>query len=108
MLNVPFPFEVLSKLKKQPDIVVLHRGVDESQKEIPYYEINRIRGAYNIIVSIAGGESLKETKRAYFNGADIAVVWRHFNESPAETRILAEQFLHSIKAYVKSAPGKNK
>jgi len=67
MMNVEFPFEVLQKLKKIPDIVVLHRGVDErvnnKEKAIPYYDINRIKGAYNSFISVAGGETIKEINR---------------------------------------------
>src|SRR3990167_11465526 len=29
MMNVDFPIKVLRKLKKQPNVVILHRGVDE-------------------------------------------------------------------------------
>ncbi len=102
MLNVKFPFEVLAKLKKQPDIVVLHRGADETLAEIPFHEINRIKGAYNSVISVAGGESPTDIRRAFFNGADIAVVWRSFNENPDQVEALAEEFLLSIKAYAKS------
>ncbi|OQA37143.1 MAG: 3-hexulose-6-phosphate synthase [Parcubacteria group bacterium ADurb.Bin326] len=105
MMNVPFPFEVLQKLKKLPDIVVLHRGVDEASnkaKMIPYHEINRIKGAYNIMISIAGGEDLREAQRAFFNGADIAVVWKEFFQSPEQSGQLAQKFLTSIKRYAGS------
>jgi bifunctional enzyme Fae/Hps len=104
MMNVEFPFEVLQQLKKMPDIVVLHRGVDEGtnkEKVIPYYNINRIRGAYNVMISVAGGEGFKDVQRAFFNGADISVIWKTFFEDPYNTNILAEQFLVSIKSYAK-------
>ncbi len=100
MMNIQFPFEVLSKLKKLPDIVVLHRGVDEGQnreKEIPYYDINRIRGTYNILISVAGGEDFKEVRRAIFSDSNIAVVWRAFYEEPEKTAELAKEFLKEIK-----------
>ncbi len=102
MMNVAFPFEVLQKLKKLPDVVVLHRGVDEAGnaiKMIPYHDINRIKGAYNIFVSIAGGETLREAQRAFFNGADIAVVWKEFFDFPEKSGELAQEFLTSIKKY---------
>ena len=100
MMNVRFPFEVLQKLKKLPDIVVLHRGVDEGEKgekEIPYYDINRIRGTYNVMISVAGGESFKEARRAIFNDANISVVWRAFYEEPEKTAELVQEFLKEIK-----------
>ena len=97
MMNVPFPFEVLQKLKKLPTIVVLHRGVDEPEKQIPYQQIHQIKGTYNIFISVAGGETSKETRRAIFNDADIAVVWRYFYENPEKTAELAKEFLKEIR-----------
>jgi len=104
MMNVEFPFEVLQKLKKMPDIVVLHRGVDEQlnkEKMIPHHNINRIKGAYNVFISVAGGEGLKDVTRTFFNGGDIAVVWRPFYNEPNLTTQLAEQFLTRIKGHAK-------
>jgi len=102
MMNVPFPFEILQKLKKLPDIVVLHRGVDENifnrEKTVPLNEIRRIKGAYgNIMISIAGGETTRDVIRTYFNDADIAVVWRSFYEKPEATADIARDFLKLIK-----------
>ncbi|MEK7461005.1 MAG: orotidine 5'-phosphate decarboxylase / HUMPS family protein, partial [Patescibacteria group bacterium] len=43
MMNIEFPIEVLAQLKKRPDVVILHRGVDETafnkEKPIPYAAI---------------------------------------------------------------------
>ena len=101
MMNIPFPFEILQKLKKPPQVVVLHRGADENEKnkekQVPYQQIHQIKGAYNILISIAGGESFKETRRAIFNDANIAVVWRSFYETPEKTSELAEEFLKEIR-----------
>ncbi len=102
MMNVPFPFEVLQKINKQPDIVVLHRGVDEHslnrEKQIPLDQITRIKGAYgNVLISVAGGETTREVVSDFFNGADIAVIWRSFYESPKNTAALASDFLKLIK-----------
>jgi bifunctional enzyme Fae/Hps len=97
MMNVPFPFEVLQRLKKLPTIVVLHRGVDEPEKQISYQQIHQIKGAYNIFISVAGGETSKETRRAIFNDADIAVVWRYFYENPEKTAEIAREFLKEIR-----------
>lgn len=100
MMNVQFPFEILEKLKKRPDVVVLHRGVDEGEqgeKDIPYYDITRIKATYNILISVAGGEGYREVRRAIFNDADISVVWRAFYEDPGKTAELAREFLKEIK-----------
>ncbi len=100
MMNVDYPFEILQKLKKLPTGVVLHRAADEADnksKMIPYAQINRIRGAYNVVISIAGGENFREAWRTYFNGGNVAVVWRAFYDEPEKTAALAQEFLKKIE-----------
>lgn len=101
MMNVEFPLSVLRQLKKLPQVVILHRGVDEEafnpEKEIPFHEIQRIKSSYDIMISIAGGDSFQEVQRAIFNDADIVVVWKSFYKSTFETAKLAEQFLKEIR-----------
>ncbi len=101
MMNVPFPLSVLRSLKHQPHVVIVHRGVDEErfnrEKQIPFHEIQRIKGSYDILVSIAGGDTLREVQRAVFNSADIVVVWKSVYQQTAETAALVEGFLKEIK-----------
>lgn len=101
MMNVPFPFEILQKLRDRPDIVVLHRGVDENEKnrekQLPLSDIHRLKGTYNLTISLAGGETINEVRRSFFNDADIVVVWRTFYEAPEKTAALAREFLNTIK-----------
>lgn len=101
MMNVEDPVEVLGKLKKPPGIVVLHRGVDETEfskeKQIPFYQINQIKDNFDTFVSVAGGDTIEEVQRAIFNGADIVVVWKAFYQSTAETAKLAAEFLKEIR-----------
>jgi len=102
MMNIEFSLEVLSKLKKLPTIVMLHRGVDEGEenreKEVPYHEIEKIKSVYDdIFVAVAGGETIKEVIKSDFNDADIIVVWRVFNENPQKINELAKEFLKEIK-----------
>jgi 3-keto-L-gulonate-6-phosphate decarboxylase len=101
MMNVEDSLSVLKKLKKLPDVVILHRGVDETEltkeKQIPFYQIKQIKGSYNILVAVAGGDTIKEVQRAIFNDADIVVVWKNFYQSNTETTKLAESFLREIK-----------
>ena len=101
MMNVENALSVLKKLKKLPNVVMLHRGVDESEfskeKQIPYYQIKQIKGNYNILVAVAGGDTIREVQRAIFNDADIVVVWKNFYQSNIETAKLAESFLGEIK-----------
>ena len=102
MINVEYPFEILSKLKKLPKIIMLHKGVDEnelnSEREIQYHEIERIKNAYdNIFVAIAGGETIDDVVTAIFNGADIVVLWKEFNENPEIIQKLTYEFLKEIE-----------
>lgn len=101
MMNVEYPLSILRQLKKMPRVVMLHRGVDEErfnkEKQIPLHEIRRIKSNYNILISIAGGDTLREAQRAIFNDADIVVVWKSFFQQAKDTADLAEQFLKEIK-----------
>lgn len=101
MMNVEFPLSVLRALKKVPPVVILHRGVDEErdnrEKQIPLHEIRRIKGNYNIMISIAGGDTSREVQRAIFNDADIVVVWKSVYQQTEETVELVNGFLKEIK-----------
>ncbi len=101
MMNIDQPVKVLRRLKKLPDVVLLHRGVDEESynkdKPIPYHQINKLRASYNVKISIAGGDTIREVQRAVFNDADIVVVWKEFYQSSEDTGTLAEEFLKVIK-----------
>lgn len=102
MMNVESALAVLKKLKKLPNVVMLHRGVDESdiskEKQIPLYQIKQIKGNYNVLVAVAGGDTIKEIQQAIFNDADIVVVWKNFYKSSSDTAELAKSFLKEIKA----------
>ncbi len=98
MLNVEYPFEVLSKLKDLPKVVMLHRGVDEGaenrDREVPYHQIERIKGTYDdILIAIAGGETAREAITGSFNDADIVIVWKLFNENPEKIAEVTKEFL---------------
>lgn len=101
MMNVDYPIKVLSQLKNLPNVVILHRGVDEEdfnpEKEIPYHEIQRIKSNYDIMIAVAGGDNIQEVQRAIFNDVDIVVVWRSFHTSSTETTDLAQSFLKEIR-----------
>lgn len=102
MMNVAFPFEILQKLKKLPTVVVLHRGVDENEKnrekQIRHDQIRQIKRTYGkVLISVAGGETTRDVVRTFFNDADIAVVWRSFYEAPENTAKLAQDFLKLVK-----------
>lgn len=101
MIEVEQPIKVLRKLKKMPNVIILHRGVDEEafdkNKPIPYLQINKIRSSFNTMISIAGGDTIREVQRAIFNDADIVVVWKDFYSPASNTGQLAQDFLKEIK-----------
>jgi 3-keto-L-gulonate-6-phosphate decarboxylase len=101
MMNVEDSLSVLKKLKLLPSVVMLHRGVDETEKnhskQIPLYQIKQIKGNFKVMVSVAGGDSIKEIQSSFFNDADIVVVWKNFYQSSTNTNELAKSFLREIK-----------
>lgn len=101
MMNIEQPIKVLRKLKKLPDVVILHRGVDEENfnrdKPIPYIQINKVRASYDVLISIAGGDTIREVQRAIFNDANIVIVWKEFYQPSSQTGQVAEEFLRVIK-----------
>ncbi|MBU1045624.1 hypothetical protein KJ616_00690 [Patescibacteria group bacterium] len=101
MMNVGYPLGILGNLNKQPDAVILHRGVDEEdynrEKEIPYHEIQRIKSDYDIMVAVAGGDTIQEVQTAILNDVDIIVLWRAFYKSTEDTIKLVEEFLKEIR-----------
>jgi bifunctional enzyme Fae/Hps len=101
MMNVEYPLAILQKLRKIPPVVIIHRGVDEEalnrEKQIPLHEIRRIKGMYDIMISIAGGDTIHEVQRSVFNDADIVVIWKSVYKSSNETIKLVEGFLTEMK-----------
>lgn len=101
MMNVEYPVGTLRKLKKLPNVVMLHRGVDEEkfnkEKMLPLHEIRRTKGTYNLMISVAGGDTIREVQRAIFNDANIVVVWKEFYQKTSDTATLAKEFLQEIE-----------
>lgn len=81
MINVENPILILRKLKNIPDIIILHSGVDElktNKKQIPYYQIQKIKGNYDLLVAVSGINTFEEVEKAFFNDADIVILWKQF------------------------------
>lgn len=107
MLGVKDPLRVLMRLKKPPDVVVLHRGRDEEStrgKLIQYRHVNRVHSKFNVLISAAGGVDIKEARSAIFNGANIVVVnlvepgdpWTGIS-TQADVGSMAREFLATIE-----------
>lgn len=107
MLGVADPLKVVMRLKRPPDVVILHRGRDEEGtrgKVIQYRHVNRLRGKFDVLISAAGGVDLKEARSAIFNGASIVVVnlvrpgdpWEGIR-TDSDVGAMARQFLATIE-----------
>ncbi|MBP6994007.1 hypothetical protein KBB12_02090 [Candidatus Woesebacteria bacterium] len=101
MMNVKEPIKILRKLKSKPNVVLLHRGVDEEvfnkNIPIPYTQINKVLSGYNVLIGIGGGDTIREVQRAVFNNANIVMVWKNFYSAQDNSAQLAEEFLKGIK-----------
>ena len=77
MLGVINPLRKLLPLEHKPNFVVIHKGRDEesnTRRIIRYKDISKIRSKYDTFISVAGGLTVNGVRRAYFNGADVAVL----------------------------------
>ena len=85
MLNVEDILEKLRSLKDFPDIVILHRGIDqESGRTCGLERIKMIRQAFpnkKFLIAVAGGIVPETAKEALEQGADILVVGRYVTQS---------------------------
>ena len=77
MLGVINPLHKMHPMKTKPDVIVIHKGRDEEsnkQRIIRYKDIAKIRSKYDSLISVAGGLNHENVRKAYFNGADIAIL----------------------------------
>ncbi|MFH0861204.1 MAG: bifunctional 5,6,7,8-tetrahydromethanopterin hydro-lyase/3-hexulose-6-phosphate synthase [Candidatus Altiarchaeota archaeon] len=84
-INVKDPIKLLKSLKELPDIVELHRGIDEEgSKEHEWEMIKKIKTSFKekkILISVAGGIEPNNALDAIKHGADIIVVGRYITQS---------------------------
>lgn len=101
MMHVDFPLGVLRKLRRPPAVVILHRGVDEEhynrEKMLPLHEIRRIKGQFDSLIAIAGGDTAREVQSAVFNDADIVVIWKSVYRPTQDTIAVIDGFLKQVK-----------
>jgi bifunctional enzyme Fae/Hps len=85
MLNVEDVLKKLQSLKDFPDIVILHRGIDqESGRTSGLERIQMIRKAFpsrKFLIAVAGGIVPETAKEALEQGADILIVGRYVTQS---------------------------
>ena len=85
MLNVEDVLGKLKSLKDLPDIIILHRGIDqESGRTCGLERIKLIRQAFpnkKYLIAVAGGIVPETAKEALDQGADILIVGRYVTQS---------------------------
>ncbi len=85
MLNVEAPVQKLETLKEFPDVIVLHRGIDqETGRALGLEHIQELRRTFKdkrFLIAVAGGIVPTTAKEALENGADIIIVGRYITQS---------------------------
>jgi len=85
MMNVEDPMKKLKSLKEFPDIVILHRGIDQEtgrahgMEAIP--EIRKTFKDKKFLIAVAGGIVPETAREALQKGADIIIVGRYITQS---------------------------
>lgn len=97
MLNVKDPIDVLSQLSVKPNVVEIHRAIDnESTEKEDWIIVRDIKNKFKgILVGVAGGIRPENVQKALDSGADILIVGRGITASKdikGETR----KFLKSL------------
>jgi len=94
MLNIEDPVKKLRTLKEFPDIVVLHRGIDEETGRTLGLElIHELRQTFKdkrFLIAVAGGIVPETAKEALEKGADILIVGRYVTQSKDVERAVRE------------------
>jgi bifunctional enzyme Fae/Hps len=85
MLNVEDPVAKLKPLKEFPDIVILHRGIDqETGRSMGLDRIQTLRQTFKgkkFLIAVAGGIVPETAKEALEKGADVLIVGRYVTQS---------------------------
>jgi len=91
MLNVEDPVALITRLDTKPDIVELHRAIDEEKTPHAWGNIPAIRkaGGDHLLIATAGGIRAEVIPKALKAGADILVVGRAITASK-DVRLAAE------------------
>jgi len=100
MLNVADPLTVLKDLAALPDVVELHRAIDNENSSHTWQNISEMKALAKpdrkLLVAVAGGIRVDTVGQALAAGADVIVVGRAITRSK-DIRDMAEQFLVGLK-----------
>jgi len=99
MMDVTDPLKTLESLKGAPDVVILHRGIDEERGGKTRWElIKEIKAKYKdqrLLVAVAGGIEPGNISGALKAGADILIVGRYITQSK-DVEHASKEFLTQI------------
>ena len=100
MMNVADPLTVLKDLAALPDVVELHRAIDNENSSHTWQNIPEMKALAKpdrkLLVAVAGGIRVDTVGQALAAGADVIVVGRAITRSK-DIRDMAEQFLVGLK-----------
>ncbi|MEM2942320.1 MAG: bifunctional 5,6,7,8-tetrahydromethanopterin hydro-lyase/3-hexulose-6-phosphate synthase [Candidatus Bathyarchaeia archaeon] len=99
MMDVADPLKTLESLRDPPDVVILHRGIDEERGGKTRWElIKEIKLKYKdqrLLVAVAGGIEPSNISAALKAGADILIVGRYITQSK-DVEHASKEFLTQI------------
>jgi bifunctional enzyme Fae/Hps len=85
MMDVKSPVETLKSLEQTPDVIVLHRGIDEEHGGLTRWDlIRQIKDMFaskKTLIAVAGGIDPSTAPKALESGADILIVGRYVTQS---------------------------
>lgn len=100
MLNVDDPLKKLKSIKEFPDVVILHRGIDQETGRSHGLEvIPTMRETFKdkkFLIAVAGGIVPETAKEALAKGADIIIVGRYVTQS--------RDVEHAVRDFLESTP----
>jgi len=94
MLNVEDPVGKLKQLKEFPDIVILHRGIDqETGRTLGLDLIQKLHKTFHekrFLIAVAGGIVPETAKEALEKGADVIIVGRCVTQAKDVERVIRD------------------
>ncbi|HEY4675113.1 MAG TPA: bifunctional 5,6,7,8-tetrahydromethanopterin hydro-lyase/3-hexulose-6-phosphate synthase [Candidatus Bathyarchaeia archaeon] len=100
LLNVEDPINKLKMLKEFPDVIIIHRGIDqETGRSIGLDLIQKLRETFSdkrFLIAVAGGIVPETAKEALMKGADIIIVGRYVTQS--------KDIEHAVRDFLEVTP----
>jgi len=94
MLNVEDPVRKLKQLKEFPDMVILHRGIDqETGRTLGLDLIQELRQNFHdkrFLIAVAGGIVPETAREALEKGADVIIVGRYVTQAKDVERAIRD------------------